>query len=258
MQETQLPAMCPAPPSLPAVNDAATDAARTEVRIEPPPVPVPLTTPDASRSQAQQDNAEDSAGDADSLATRVNSSGFVDEVTPRRRGNEQKVVLTRELLESFYHLPLDTVAEHLVLSKTTIKAACRRLGLPKWPYQHTGPRKRRVRVPRPEQAAASEHGHALKATFHDLMGNTNAPTSAKNVSFKRQRIGEEQGMPLTSPPAATLESLQEMQRQSLLALSAMVSALSASDQQISLNPPFQGQAFPGQAPPPWTPVHPKP
>ena len=88
--------------------------------------------------EMQQDNAWGSTGedDADSLATRVNASGFVDAVIPRRRGNEKKVVLTRELLESYHHESLDAVTEHLGLSKTTIKAACRRLGVPRWPFQH--------------------------------------------------------------------------------------------------------------------------
>ncbi|KAJ1488383.1 hypothetical protein T484DRAFT_1783467 [Baffinella frigidus] len=258
--------MSAAPTSLPAASDPATDAVRKhEVHFEPPV----SQTPDASRSQAQQDNAEGSVGDADSLATRVKSGVFVDAVTPRRRGTEPEVVLTRELLESFYHLPLDTVAERLVLSKTTIKAACRRLGLSKWPFQHTGMRKqrRRMRVTRPEEAADSadsEHARILKATFHELMDNSDAPPSVQNVSLKRQRVGEEQlaptvvmGEPLTTlPPGATLAGLQ----QSVLALSAMVTALSAADQQLALNKTFPGLAFLGigatsaQAPTSWMPA----
>ncbi|KAJ1489595.1 hypothetical protein T484DRAFT_1779590 [Baffinella frigidus] len=93
-------------------------------------------TPGASSSEAQQDKAGGSASaasddDGDNPATKLNASGFVDNVIPRRRGNEKKVVLTRALLESYHHESLDTVTERLGLSKTTIKAACRKLGLPK-------------------------------------------------------------------------------------------------------------------------------
>ena len=38
-------------------------------------------------------------------------------------------LLTRELLANYFHESLDTVAEKMMVSKTTIKAACRRLGL---------------------------------------------------------------------------------------------------------------------------------
>ncbi|KAJ1489022.1 hypothetical protein T484DRAFT_1744218 [Baffinella frigidus] len=275
--------MSSAPPPLPATSDAATDVARMQETYLEPPMPL---TPEAPRLQAQQDNA--------------GGSGVVDVVTPRRRLNEPKVALTRELLESHYHEPLDTVSERLGLSKTTIKAACRSLGLAKWPYQHTGARKRRMGVPKSEQDANSVLARTLTATFHELMGN-NTPPSVENVSLKRQRVGGEQmaptttlgaplsllpatlpylqpmhlqshpalsamgsesdqqlalSTPLTSPlpGASTLAGLQAMQRQSVLALSAMVTALSASDQQLALSTAVQGQAFAGQAPPPWTSV----
>jgi hypothetical protein len=249
--------MCSAPTPVPAASDATTDAARTyEVHFEP----AFAQTPDASRSQAQQDTPLGRG--EDSLATRVNSDGFVDAVIPRRRGADKKLVLTRELLESHYHEPLDTVADRLGISKTTIKAACRRLGLPKWPFTHKGPRKRRMGVPKPEQPDESEHARTLMATFHEIMGNTD----------KRQRVGEEHmapsvtlGVPLTyQPPGATLSYpfLQPMQMQSVSALSAMVTALGAADQQLALSPAVQGHAFsgqfPGQPPSTWMPVNPEP
>jgi hypothetical protein len=223
--------MSAAPTPVPAASDAAK---KHEVHFEPPV----SQTPESSRPQAQQDNTEGSVGDVDSLATKVKSGGFVDAVTPRRRGTEEALVLTKEFLEKYHHLPLDTVTEHLGLSKTTLKAACRRLGLPRWPFQHTGPRKRRVRVPKPAQAEGFEHARTLKATFHELMDNTDTPPPAETVSLKRQRVGEVQmaptttlGVPFTSPPpGATLASLQ----QSVSLLSSMVTALSAVDQQLAV------------------------
>ena len=132
------------------------------------------------------------------------------------------------------------MTERLGLSKTTIKAACRRLGLDKWPYTHKGPRKPRQRlgVPGPDQAGQSD-ARTLKATFHELMGNTGALPYAEIAFPKRQRVGEEQmaptvalGLPLTSfphpqHPGASLPYLLPMQMQSVSALSAMVTALNS-------------------------------
>ncbi|KAJ1485876.1 hypothetical protein T484DRAFT_1791826 [Baffinella frigidus] len=205
----------------------------------------------ASRAQEQQDNEGGGTGDDDD-ATKLNASGFVDAVIPRRRGNEKKVVLTRALLESYHHESLDAVTERLGLSKTTIKAACRRLGLPKWPYQHTGPRKRRMGVPKQEQYSGDQSANdALKGTFHELMD-------------KHQRVGEAQmapnitlGLPLTSLPGSlsgpTMVDLQAIHMQSLSALSAMAATLNstgqnfASGQNFALNGAFQGSAFQGSA-----------
>ena len=222
----------------------------------PTPVPAASDATDSSRSQAQQDSARaregdvntDGKGDVGSLATRVKSSGFVDAVVRGGRGNAPKVVLTRELLESYHHVSLDIVTERLGLSKTTLKAACRRLGLERWPYQAKGPRKNRPGShPAKEQADGSEHARILKAIFHELMGNTDTPPSPDNVGVKRQRVGGNftTGVPLTSP-SATLADLQAMQQQSLSTLSAMITALAASEQQLALNPGFPGPPpFPG-------------
>ncbi|KAJ1483505.1 hypothetical protein T484DRAFT_1895882, partial [Baffinella frigidus] len=71
-------------------------------------------------------------------------SSYEKEVTVMSRspGVDRRVVLTRELLANYFHESLDAVAEKMMISKTTIKAACRRLGLFKWPYRHSGKRKK--------------------------------------------------------------------------------------------------------------------
>ncbi|KAJ1467093.1 hypothetical protein T484DRAFT_1859818, partial [Baffinella frigidus] len=73
------------------------------------------------------------------------ASGYEKQVSvmSRSKGVDRRVHLTRELLATYFHESLDTVAEKMLVSKTTIKAACRRLGLVKWPYRHSGPRKMR-------------------------------------------------------------------------------------------------------------------
>ncbi|KAJ1492376.1 hypothetical protein T484DRAFT_3640603 [Baffinella frigidus] len=226
--------MSSAPTPIPATTDAAADAAaqpgtpRNSAQSD--------ATPDASASNfgtaalfsaVEQDNA------AEVIPRPVASIDFVDEVIPRRRGNEPRVVLTRELLASYKHESLDAVTEHLGLSKTTIKAACRRLGLSKWPYQHTGPRKRRMGVTKPEeQPAESAHERTLKDTFHAFMGKRQRVEKAHNYPTVTPAL------PLTSLPGTTLADLQAMHMQSLSALSTMV----------ALNASFQGS--PSVQPPP--------
>eukprot|EP00960_Hanusia_phi_P073027 767928-Hanusia_phi.AAC.2 len=65
-------------------------------------------------------------------------------VCPRRKKNssearkeaEDPVVLTRELLESLFNLPLSSASERLGICPTAIKKACRKLGIPKWPFKN--------------------------------------------------------------------------------------------------------------------------
>jgi len=61
---------------------------------------------------------------------------------PRRKAGQSKpgggrgpVVLTRELLEQFYGLPLHVAARRLGICQTAIKKVCRRLGVKKWPFK---------------------------------------------------------------------------------------------------------------------------
>eukprot|EP00961_Rhodomonas_salina_P163523 2202366-Rhodomonas_salina.1 len=63
-------------------------------------------------------------------------------VYPRRKLGQEKmgsdrppVVVTREYLESTFHIPLTVVAKKLNISATVLKQLCRRVGIAKWPYK---------------------------------------------------------------------------------------------------------------------------
>ncbi|EKX36410.1 hypothetical protein GUITHDRAFT_117410 [Guillardia theta CCMP2712] len=63
-------------------------------------------------------------------------------VRGRKEGSEGKVVeITREILQEFYGQKIETVASHLGVGKSTMKLACRRLGIHKWPYTNKGVRR---------------------------------------------------------------------------------------------------------------------
>ncbi|EKX33993.1 hypothetical protein GUITHDRAFT_155864 [Guillardia theta CCMP2712] len=57
---------------------------------------------------------------------------------------DEPVVLTRELLESYFHCSLSSVSEQLGICPTAIKRACRKLGIAKWPFKtpNPGPKKK--------------------------------------------------------------------------------------------------------------------
>ncbi|KAJ1482476.1 hypothetical protein T484DRAFT_1803783, partial [Baffinella frigidus] len=98
-----------------------------------------------------RDMASSSIADEPQSGVWRAASGYEHQVSvlSRSRGVDRRVLITRELLSTYFHESLDTVAEKMKVSKTTIKAACRRLGLVKWPYRHSGPRKMR----RPSESA---------------------------------------------------------------------------------------------------------
>jgi hypothetical protein len=53
----------------------------------------------------------------------------------RAYATHEAVILDRKTLEKFYHLPLKEAATEFGICPTAIKTACRKLGLPKWPYR---------------------------------------------------------------------------------------------------------------------------
>lgn len=78
------------------------------------------------------------------LHQQMGSANGDDIVTlfPRRKAGQTRpgggrgpVVLTLELLEQFYGMPLHVAAKRLGICQTAIKKVCRRLGIKKWPYK---------------------------------------------------------------------------------------------------------------------------
>mmetsp|Transcript_37730 Transcript_37730/g.89322 ORF Transcript_37730/g.89322 Transcript_37730/m.89322 type:complete len:517 (-) Transcript_37730:189-1739(-) len=111
------------------------------------PFPFLACMPSASAGPMAQNRGMASSSFADDPQSGIwrPASGYEKQVSvmSRSKGVDRRVHLTRELLATYFHESLDTVAEKMLVSKTTIKAACRRLGLVKWPYRHSGPRKMR-------------------------------------------------------------------------------------------------------------------
>ncbi|EKX38107.1 hypothetical protein GUITHDRAFT_115661 [Guillardia theta CCMP2712] len=53
---------------------------------------------------------------------------------PRHSNKRETVQLSRLLLSQLFHLRQQEAAHHLGISLTSLKTACRRLGLDRWPY----------------------------------------------------------------------------------------------------------------------------
>ena len=74
---------------------------------------------------------------------------FVDsdfKIFPRRKGGQTRkcaesapVIITAELLQSYYGMPLVRAAKKLGICTTALKKVCRKLGIHKWPYKEMKP-----------------------------------------------------------------------------------------------------------------------
>ena len=64
---------------------------------------------------------------------------------------DEPVLLTRELLESFFDRPLVAVSQELGICPTAIKRACRKLGIARWPFKtpNPGPKRKRQSIQPP-------------------------------------------------------------------------------------------------------------
>ena len=52
---------------------------------------------------------------------------------PRRCKGQRPVVVTREVLEGYFKIPLFRAAKELGVSETALKSACRKVGIDRWP-----------------------------------------------------------------------------------------------------------------------------
>jgi hypothetical protein len=67
-------------------------------------------------------------------------------IFPRRKGGQSRnhtesapVIITAELLQSYYNMPLVRAAKKLGICTTALKKVCRKLGIHKWPYKEMKP-----------------------------------------------------------------------------------------------------------------------
>ncbi len=56
---------------------------------------------------------------------------------PRRSLEQPPVVVTRDVLESFAHIPQYRAAKLMGVSITALKSACRKLGVSRWPVKRS-------------------------------------------------------------------------------------------------------------------------
>mmetsp|Transcript_12473 Transcript_12473/g.18126 ORF Transcript_12473/g.18126 Transcript_12473/m.18126 type:complete len:277 (-) Transcript_12473:302-1132(-) len=106
---------------------------------------------------------------------------------PRRKAGQTRlgggrgpVVLTLELLQKFYGMPLHVAANQLGICQTAIKKVCRRLGIMKWPYKE-------MRMPsdrHPEKSEADTRDAASEETSSDLAGLLDTPRAEVTLSAK--------------------------------------------------------------------------
>mmetsp|Transcript_12380 Transcript_12380/g.28519 ORF Transcript_12380/g.28519 Transcript_12380/m.28519 type:complete len:347 (-) Transcript_12380:60-1100(-) len=107
---------------------------------------------DAERSDSESDNAEGSAHNGDEMQESWDETKTKKciAINPRKKirggGGNGPVIISYELLSKHFHESLDAATAKIGISKTTMKAACRRLGIVKWPYAHKGPRRRRSKT----------------------------------------------------------------------------------------------------------------
>mmetsp|Transcript_44760 Transcript_44760/g.68481 ORF Transcript_44760/g.68481 Transcript_44760/m.68481 type:complete len:429 (-) Transcript_44760:311-1597(-) len=105
----------------------------------------------AEDNEDEQDALSDSGSTLDSPrggkkggGGRMRMSGTSNEVTifPRKKAGQDKlgsnrppIIITREVLETYFDMPQQLVCKKLGICATVIKKVCRQLGIDKWPYK---------------------------------------------------------------------------------------------------------------------------
>jgi hypothetical protein len=129
--------------ALAQVQRAAMRAKNTAAMRKPPTAhasTVTMAVQTATRSAAvPAEDTEDNASSASSTGGMHDSSNVI---FPRRKqgqhkkhGRKEGVVVTMEILETVFHMPLHKACNELGVCATALKRACRKLGVQKWPYR---------------------------------------------------------------------------------------------------------------------------
>ncbi|EKX49845.1 hypothetical protein GUITHDRAFT_104241 [Guillardia theta CCMP2712] len=102
----------------------------------------------AGTTSMEKDSSADLETKPDPQASRASPSEKSVTVHSRRltSSSVQPVQITAELLAEHFHESLEVAASKIGIGKSTMKIVCRRLGIEKWPYVHTGSRRRRGRA----------------------------------------------------------------------------------------------------------------
>ncbi|EKX40546.1 hypothetical protein GUITHDRAFT_113332 [Guillardia theta CCMP2712] len=132
-------------------------------------------------------------------------SAFVS-VIPRPRSIKslsfprEEIKITVELLRPLFSTRQEHAAESLGISLTTLKAACRQLGIIRWPYT----RKKSQRVP----VSHSQAGSSIDAKIreHHVLAESSQGVSAQKVdapAWASERSGHEHGIYFAEPAASS-------------------------------------------------------
>jgi hypothetical protein len=101
---------------------------------------LPLAEQQRYRSEARE-GMERYEAELAHLATQRGRSDQNEVIKPRRkkdqkkRGDNKGVVVTLEILETVFHMPLHKACKALGVCATAMKRVCRKLGVKKWPYR---------------------------------------------------------------------------------------------------------------------------
>mmetsp|Transcript_45782 Transcript_45782/g.114763 ORF Transcript_45782/g.114763 Transcript_45782/m.114763 type:complete len:337 (-) Transcript_45782:176-1186(-) len=119
-----------------------------------------------------------------SAAEGVNGApgGRLELVFPRRgrksgeldKKVQDPVLITFEVMQRLFHLPLTEAARQLGLSPTAIKGACRRLGIKKWPFRMVMAKSHRRAPRKPSPVKEPASGLSLLSAAAEVELNANS------------------------------------------------------------------------------------
>ncbi|EKX53784.1 hypothetical protein GUITHDRAFT_150294 [Guillardia theta CCMP2712] len=112
-------------------------------------------------------------------------------VCPRKQTseNDEPVMLTRELLQSYFDRSLSQVSAEIGICPTAIKRACRKLGIAKWPYKtpNPGPKKRKT-------SDASDHQAECPSTWDQCICTQQSMQAFPSLPLAKDPFEEERNL----------------------------------------------------------------
>lgn len=71
-------------------------------------------------------------------SSEVGEVTIVEDNSSKKEGRGRRPVpstLSREVISSYFHMPVCQAAEELGIGETTLKERCRKVGIPRWPHR---------------------------------------------------------------------------------------------------------------------------